>query len=71
VDDEVSAVFDWEMTTVGDPLTEIGWMELLWMQPVGITSPDAALTIDDFIERYQAASGIKVDNRDARRPRRH
>jgi aminoglycoside phosphotransferase (APT) family kinase protein len=63
VDDEVSAVFDWEMTTVGDPLTDIGWMELLWMQPVGITSHDAALTIDEFIERYQAASGIKVENR--------
>jgi len=26
------------MTTVGDPLTDIGWMELLWMQPMGITS---------------------------------
>jgi aminoglycoside phosphotransferase (APT) family kinase protein len=63
VDDDVSAVFDWEMTTVGDPLTDIGWMELLWMQPVGITSHDAALTIDEFIERYQAASGIKVENR--------
>jgi aminoglycoside phosphotransferase (APT) family kinase protein len=63
VDDEVSAVFDWEMTTVGDPLTDIGWMELLWMQPVGITSHDAALTIDEFIECYQAASGISVENR--------
>ncbi len=63
VDDNVSAVFDWEMTTVGDPLTDIGWMELLWIQPVGITSHDAALTIDEFIERYQAASGIKVENR--------
>jgi aminoglycoside phosphotransferase (APT) family kinase protein len=63
VNDEVSAVFDWEMTTVGDPLTDIGWMELLWMQPVGITSHEAALTIDEFIERYQAASGIFVENR--------
>lgn len=63
VDDEVSAVFDWEMTTVGDPLTDIGWMELLWMQPVGITGHEAALSIDEFIERYQAASGITVENR--------
>jgi aminoglycoside phosphotransferase (APT) family kinase protein len=63
VDDEVSAVFDWEMTTVGDPLVDIGWMELLWMQPVGITSHEAALTIDEFIEHYQAASGIGVENR--------
>src|SRR5262249_11130478 len=41
-DGEVSAVFDWEMTTVGAPLTDIGWLELLWMQPVGITSHPAA-----------------------------
>ena len=32
-------------------------------QPVGITSHDAALTIDEFIGRYEAASGIKVENR--------
>ncbi len=63
VDDEVSAVFDWEMTTIGDPLTDIGWMELLWMQPVGITSHNTAPTIDEFIERYEAASGINVENR--------
>lgn len=60
---EVSAVFDWEMTTVGDPLTDIGWLEMLWMQPVGINSHPAALTIDALLTRYQAISGIKVQNR--------
>lgn len=63
VGNEVSAVFDWEMSTVGDPLTDIGWMELLWMQPVGITSHAAALTIEEFLERYEAASGITPQNR--------
>ena len=24
IGDEVSAVFDWELTTIGDPLTDIG-----------------------------------------------
>jgi aminoglycoside phosphotransferase (APT) family kinase protein len=62
-DGEVSAVFDWEMTTVGDPLTDIGWLELLWMQPVGITSHPAALNIDALLEHYEAASGIKLQNR--------
>src|SRR5258705_3711575 len=60
---EVSAVFDWEMTTVGDPLTDIGWLELLWMQPVGITSHPAALTIDELLAHYEATSGITVENR--------
>ena len=60
---EVSAVFDWEMTTVGDPLTDIGWLELLWTLPVGITSHPAALTIDELLAHYQATSGIRVENR--------
>jgi aminoglycoside phosphotransferase (APT) family kinase protein len=61
--DDVSAVFDWEMTTIGDPLTDIGWMELLWMQPVGLTSHPSALTIDEFLECYEAVSGITPVNR--------
>ncbi|OBG28808.1 phosphotransferase family protein [Mycobacterium sp. 852002-51057_SCH5723018] len=60
---EVSAVFDWEMATVGDPLTDIGWLEMLWMQPVGINSHPAALTIDALLAHYEAVSGIKVENR--------
>ena len=63
VDDDVSAVFDWEMTTVGDPLTDIGWMELLWMQPVGITSHPAAPSIEEFLSHYESVSGISIANR--------
>ncbi|HWT47885.1 MAG TPA: phosphotransferase family protein [Mycobacterium sp.] len=62
-DGEVSAVFDWEMTTVGDPLTDIGWLEMLWMQPVGINSHPAAPTIDALLAHYESVSGIKVQNR--------
>jgi aminoglycoside phosphotransferase (APT) family kinase protein len=61
--DDVSAVFDWEMTTLGDPLTDIGWMELLWMQPVGITSHPSAISFDEFLARYSEISGIKPENR--------
>ncbi|HEX5256132.1 MAG TPA: phosphotransferase family protein [Mycobacterium sp.] len=60
---EVSAVFDWEMTTVGDPLTDVGWLEMLWMQPVGINSHPAALSIDALLAHYESASGITVTNR--------
>lgn len=63
IDGDVSAVFDWEMTTVGDPLTDIGWLEMLWIQPVGINSHPAALTIDALLAHYQAISGIEVKNR--------
>lgn len=60
---EVSAVFDWEMTTVGDPRTDIGWLEMLWVQPVGINSHPAALPIDDLLAHYQQVSGITLANR--------
>ena len=49
VGDEVSAVFDWELTTISDPLTDIGYLEMLSKMPVGIPSNPAALTIDDVI----------------------
>ena len=62
-DGAVSAVFDWELTTVGDPLTDIGWLELLWMQPVGLTSHPAALTVDQLLEAYQSVSGVTVAHR--------
>lgn len=60
---EVSAVFDWEMTTLGDPLTDIGWLELLWMQPVGLTSHPGACGIDDLLGHYTAISGIVPQHR--------
>lgn len=63
VEADVSAVFDWEMTTVGDPLTDIGWLELMWMQPVGITSHPAAPGFDEFLSQYEAAGGITAQNR--------
>ncbi len=51
------------MTTVGDPLTDIGWMEMLWMQPVGITSHPAAPGIEEFLAHYESVSGISTQNR--------
>ncbi|ORV81532.1 acyl-CoA dehydrogenase [Mycobacterium interjectum] len=60
---EVSAVFDWEMTTVGDPLTDIGWLEMLWMQPVGLSTHPAAPGIDALLAHYESASGIAIQNR--------
>lgn len=63
VGDRVNAVFDWEMAGVGDPLADIGWMELLWLQPVGITSRPSSPAIEEFIAHYEAASGITVRNR--------
>jgi aminoglycoside phosphotransferase (APT) family kinase protein len=61
---EVSAVFDWELTTVGDPLTDIGYLELLWKMPVGIPSHPAALSTNELLAHYEAAGGHAVRDRE-------
>jgi aminoglycoside phosphotransferase (APT) family kinase protein len=61
--DEVSAVYDWELAAIGDPMTDIGYLELLWAIPVGITSRPSSLTVDEFVARYQQRTGIEVRRR--------
>ena len=63
VGDEVSAVFDWEMTDIGDPMADIGYLELMWAYPVGITSRRTAPSIEDMLARYHAWTGISVEHR--------
>jgi aminoglycoside phosphotransferase (APT) family kinase protein len=62
--DEVSAVFDWEMASVGDPLADIGWAELLWTSPGSFTARPASLSVDEFVTRYQQLTGIAVRHRE-------
>jgi aminoglycoside phosphotransferase (APT) family kinase protein len=63
VDDEVTAVFDWEMTDVGDPLADIGYLELMWRYPVGLTSRPSAPPIDGLLERWSQRTGIELHDR--------
>lgn len=64
VDDDVSAVFDWEMTTVGDPLADLGWTEITWTSPGYFTAVPGAPTTDDLVARYQELTGIPVRHRE-------
>ncbi|MBL7498012.1 phosphotransferase family protein [Frankia sp. CNm7] len=63
LDDEVSAVFDWELADVGDPLADIGYLEILWAMPVGITSKRSSLTVEEFVALYEECTGIRVRHR--------
>jgi len=63
-DDEVSGVFDWEMTSVGDPLTDLGWAEFNWTTPGSFTGRPGSMTPDEMVERYQQLTGITVRHRD-------
>jgi aminoglycoside phosphotransferase (APT) family kinase protein len=63
VGDRVSAVFDWEMADVGDPLADLGYLELMWGLPVGITSRPSAPTFDAMVARYEEATGAAATDR--------
>jgi aminoglycoside phosphotransferase (APT) family kinase protein len=63
VGDEVSGVFDWELSTIGDPLADVGWAEVTWMTPT-FTSRPGSLTVDEFVARYQELTGIVVRHRE-------
>ncbi|MBM7244371.1 phosphotransferase family protein [Rhodococcus fascians] len=65
----VAAVVDWEMSTLGDPLTDVALM-CVYRQPVfdAVLGADAAWTSDrypsaaDLVQQYAVRSGRKVDN---------
>ena len=62
VGDEVSAVFDWEMAMLGDPMMDIGWLEATW----ALAYPFSILTsaqMDELLAHYAQLSGIKVHDR--------
>lgn len=60
---EVSAVFDWEMADVGDPLADIGWAEITWRTP-SITSHPSSLGVDEFVARWEQLTGITARQRE-------
>lgn len=63
---KVSAVFDWEMSTIGDPLADFGWMLSYWPDPSdqssggpisSMTADEGWLTRREMIERYEKRTG--------------
>ncbi|KUO11103.1 phosphotransferase family protein [Streptomyces sp. DSM 15324] len=66
-DDRIRAILDWEMSTLGDPLTDLG---LLVMYSVPLRLPDSPISTTaaaaghpapaELIERYAARSGRDV-----------
>ena len=49
-DPEVAAVFDWEMSTLGDPRTDLGWLLSYW-RDVGDPEPVSPELTSRFMER--------------------
>jgi aminoglycoside phosphotransferase (APT) family kinase protein len=63
----LTSIFDWEMSTIGDPLADVGWMISFWREPedpADVLERDTAVTRlpgfqprDDLLERYRARTG--------------
>jgi aminoglycoside phosphotransferase (APT) family kinase protein len=63
----MAAIVDWEMSTVGDPLLDLGWVLMTWPNP----GEDGGQTLyfdyagmqsrEDLMERYAKRSGLALD----------
>jgi aminoglycoside phosphotransferase (APT) family kinase protein len=66
-DDRIRAILDWEMSTLGDPLTDLGLLVMYGTEldlpgsPISTTASAAGHpTTDEIVARYAAASGRDV-----------
>jgi aminoglycoside phosphotransferase (APT) family kinase protein len=70
--DRVSAVFDWDMATLGDPLADLGTLLNYWPDPAD-TAEDRSLHVEglerlglptraDVVERYAARTGFDLSD---------
>lgn len=65
----IVAVLDWEMATLGDPLTDLGFFLVFWGEVDGDAVPAGAavrrlpgfLSGDEIVSRYAARAGRAVD----------
>ncbi|MET7285695.1 phosphotransferase family protein [Streptomyces sp. NPDC005573] len=65
--DEIKAVLDWEMSTLGDPLTDLGLL-VMYSMPLGTADSPVSTTAEapghpspaELVERYAARSGRDV-----------
>jgi aminoglycoside phosphotransferase (APT) family kinase protein len=69
----IVAIFDWEMATIGDPLADLGYLTVTWVQPgdpadtmfsslSAVTRGDGFQTRDELIALYEERSGRSMSN---------
>lgn len=59
-DDRVSAVLDWELQVIGDPMYDVAYV-LTELNREGTELLSNVVPRDLFFERYEAATGIEID----------
>jgi aminoglycoside phosphotransferase (APT) family kinase protein len=72
-DPDLAAVFDWEMGTLGDPLTDLGWLLCYWWDPKDppnetpmytpdLPRRDGYLSRKELVARYEGRTGITFEH---------
>jgi aminoglycoside phosphotransferase (APT) family kinase protein len=73
---ELAAVLDWEMATIGDPLTDLGLLVAYWQGPgemprvpalaviANATTAPGHYTSDEVVSAYAAQSSVSLDHLD-------
>jgi aminoglycoside phosphotransferase (APT) family kinase protein len=70
---ELVAIFDWELSTIGDPLADVGYLTVTWAEPedpadISFSSLSAAtrrtgfLSREELTARYEELSGRSVSS---------
>lgn len=72
---DLIGVFDWEMSTLGDPLADVGWLLTFWQDPddpdfgipnaleTSVTARNGYSTRQELVERYETLTGREFVNR--------
>jgi aminoglycoside phosphotransferase (APT) family kinase protein len=69
----VSVIFDWELATLSDPCTDLGWMLTFWRDEgdpdppdLGLystfTARDGYLSRVELVDRYESVTGLTFDH---------
>ena len=56
----VTAVFDWEMSAIGDPLVDVGILLCYWLHTGGVTTGPGWFTRDEILDRYGVTGDVTV-----------
>jgi len=62
--DRIEAVLDWEMTTVGDPMADLGLSLCYWVWASPMTTQEGWYTREQFVARYAELTGRDVSSID-------
>ncbi len=60
VGDRLTASFDWELASLGDPMADVAYAQVTWLLPNMFTNLPSSLTVDELAARYAARTGNAV-----------